>query len=267
LYAYRGLVGVGGFVPSTGLQEHIDPGTMAIVFGGNGFFGYVYSDSSGTPKTSGLASPGDTLTWWSTYHIKDCPDTKSIDQEAVLRDLRERHGNWRLPVIQKIINSVNLETMYPVWTTPELPTWHRDGLMLIGDAAHTLPPTSGQGSSQALEDVESFALFLSHYLKENQSRKEEEPAASKLAIKQAAEKHMALRRPRIKRILDRAKQMNSKKQNLNIFEEFFFYFILYIICELETPLPLCASHFQYAESVSLTIDSFFRFSLLTTWCC
>lgn len=207
---------------------------MNIVFGGNGFFGYVYSNSSGVPDSSGIAAPGDTLTWWSTYYTKDCPDTKSIDQEAVLQDLRKRHGNWRLPVIQKIINSVKLETMYPVWTTPMLPTWHRDGLVLLGDAAHTLPPTSGQGTSQALEDVESFSLFLSHYLKAQDCGEESnEQSTVKSAIKEAAEKHMNLRQPRVKAILDRARQMESKKQNLNIFQEFFLYFILYMICEFE----------------------------------
>lgn len=214
---------------------------MTIVFGGNGFFGYVYSDSAGSPKPSGTASPGDIVTWWSTYYTQDCPDTKSIDREAVLRDLRKRHGNWRLPVIQKIINSVELETMYPVWTTPELPTWHRDGLILLGDAAHTLPPTSGQGSSQALEDVESFTLFLSHYLKASDSTQSDEQATYTLAIKQAAEKHMALRQPRVKKILDEARQRQSKKQNLNIFEEFFLYFILYVICKL-TSQPQCTCH-------------------------
>lgn len=203
---------------------------MNLVFGGNGFFGYVYSDSAGTADSTGVAPPGDTLTWWSTYSIKDCPDTKSIDREAVLRDLRERHGNWRLPVIQKIISSVKLETMYPVWTTPELPTWHRDGLILLGDAAHTLPPTSGQGTSQALEDVESFTLFLSHYLKADHSETESDERTT-AAIKQAAENHMALRQPRVKKILDSARQRGSKKQNLNILEELFLYFFLYIICE------------------------------------
>ncbi|KAK2759326.1 hypothetical protein FQN54_002804 [Arachnomyces sp. PD_36] len=239
---YEGFTGVGGFIPSADLKSDIDPGTMTIVFGGNGFFGYVYSNSTGTlaPYSTSTASPGDTVTWWSTYYCKDCPDTKSIDREAVLRDLRKRHGNWRLPVIQKIINSVELETMWPVWTTPELPTWHRDGLILIGDAAHTLPPTSGQGTSQALEDVESFTLCLSHYLKAKYSESGTEvngQAIYKQAINQAAQKHMVLRRPRVKKILDRARQMESKKQNMNIFEEFFLYFILYMISFMPKGAP------------------------------
>ena len=260
----RGLVGVGGFVPSADLQAHIDPGTMAIVFGGNGFFGYVYSESAGSstdqPLPYGTALPGDTLTWWSTYYVKDCPDPKSIDREAVIQDLRKRHGNWRLPVIQKIINSVSLETMYPVWTTPELPTWHRDGLILLGDAAHTLPPTSGQGSSLALEDSESFALFLSHFLKTNYDNPQANQAATeKLAIKQASEKHMKLRQPRIKVILDRARQMESKKQNLNIFEEFFLYFILKIIREQMPSSPLSPNPLFLTPFLTY-------FSFPTTWC-
>jgi 2-polyprenyl-6-methoxyphenol hydroxylase-like FAD-dependent oxidoreductase len=34
-----------------------------------------------------------------------------------------------------------------------VPTWHRDNLILVGDAAHAALPTSGQGACQALEDA------------------------------------------------------------------------------------------------------------------
>lgn len=67
--------------------------------------------------------------------------------------------------MQKVIKSITVTNMYPTWTVPPLPTWERDGVVLVGDAAHALPPSSGQGSSQALEDVEAFALFLGHYMR------------------------------------------------------------------------------------------------------
>lgn len=98
---------------------------MTLVFGGNGFFGYFFSNTSpSSPNRDSpyhLSEPGDTVTWWSTYSIAECPtDPKTIDKEDVSRQLRERHGNWRDPVVQNIVNSIEaVENVYPAWTTPE----------------------------------------------------------------------------------------------------------------------------------------------------
>lgn len=242
----RGLVGVGGFIPaSPDIKDHIEKGAMTFVFGGNGFFGYFFANTSlSAPHRDSpyhISEPGDTVTWWSTYSIDKCPENpKNIDREDVSRQLRERHGKWRDPVIQKIVNSVQVQTVYPAWMTPELPTWERDGVVLLGDAAHALPSTSGQGASQALEDVESFALFLSHYLR--QAYRNHVPLngaqvalglaeIEKQTIKLAAKKHMDLRMPRVKQILERTRQMQSSKKQMNILKEFFMYLVLWIIGE------------------------------------
>lgn len=67
-------------------------------------------------------------------------------------------------LLAKIIQFLHVESMYPIWTLP-LPTWEQDGVVLIRNAAHALPSSSGQFSSQALEDGEAFVLFLAHYLR------------------------------------------------------------------------------------------------------
>ncbi|KKZ63826.1 hypothetical protein EMCG_01931 [[Emmonsia] crescens] len=233
-----GMVGIGGFMPLADVSPNIEAGAMTIVFGGNGFFGYAPSDTSTEAPNrhipQGIMPPGKTVMWWSTYAINECPNPKTIDKEAVKQDLQKRHGNWRNPVIQKIISSVEVETMYPVWTTPELPTWERDGVVLIGDAAHTLPPTSGQGTSQALEDVECFSMFLAHYLRQGydcRSLTATEVETAKVAISQTSTKYMEMRQPRVKDILTKAKQMENKKRDLNIFEEWMLYLVLFIIGE------------------------------------
>ena len=41
-----------------------------------------------------------------------------------------------------------------------LETWHRGRVILIGDAAHAMLPTQGQGASQAIEDAEALGAFF-----------------------------------------------------------------------------------------------------------
>lgn len=41
-----------------------------------------------------------------------------------------------------------------------LPTWTKGRVILIGDAAHAMLPTQGQGASQALEDAEALGAFF-----------------------------------------------------------------------------------------------------------
>lgn len=41
-----------------------------------------------------------------------------------------------------------------------LTTWTKGKVILIGDAAHAMLPTQGQGASQALEDAEALGAFF-----------------------------------------------------------------------------------------------------------
>lgn len=231
-------MGVGGFVPVTAsLRQHVDKGTMNFIFGGNGFFGYFYADSapSAAHRDSAyhVSEPGDRMAWWSTYAMDDCPtDPRHIDRDAVAAQLRERHRGWADPVVQDIITGerTTIESVYPTWTAPELPTWERDGVVLVGDAAHALPPTSGQGSSQALEDVEAFTLFLAHELRDAyRAPSETQMLTEKSAVTTAAKRYMALRQPHVKRILDHARRMQNNKRDMTVVEEWIMYAVMWIM--------------------------------------
>ncbi|KAL7892073.1 hypothetical protein HDV63DRAFT_398842 [Trichoderma sp. SZMC 28014] len=221
---YEGLVGIGGFIPAGGLAEFVEKGSMNFIFGGNGFFGYYIAESDPSDpnrENPHVASePGETLAWWSTYEIKECPDRSTLDMDDVSRHLRERHAQWKDPVIQRIIKSARVSHMYPTWTSPPLPTWERDGVVLLGDAAHALPSTSGQGVSQALEDCEAFVLFLAHQMKRRDTSK---PDAEKQAAVKAARQFMDLRKPRVTEILESAKKIQNSKRDMGIVREYAMY--------------------------------------------
>ncbi|KAH8690833.1 hypothetical protein BGW36DRAFT_306426 [Talaromyces proteolyticus] len=237
-HQYEGLVGIGGFIPITPtLRRHIDKGCMNLVFGGNGFFGYFPDTSSLSSPARGsvydVSEPGDQLAWWSTYAMEECPqDPRNIDRESVIRELQTRHASWKDPVVREIIRDKNLkiENVYPTWTAPEIPTWERDGVVLVGDAAHALPSTSGQGSSQAFEDVEALTLFLAHELHAAYGNPlETQIMTEKTAIAAASKKYVALRKPHVKQILDHARKMQNSKRNMSVVEEYTMYIFMWIM--------------------------------------
>lgn len=120
---------------------------MNFILGGNGFFGYFFAESDpAAPHRDSpyyVSEPGKSLVWWSTYSADECPDPKAMNKDDVVRQLQERHADWKDPVIQTILHSLRVSNMYPTWTSPALPKWERFGVVLVGDAAHALPPTSG----------------------------------------------------------------------------------------------------------------------------
>lgn len=65
-----------------------------------------------------------------------------LDREKITALLRERHNDWSDPLIHQCLEKVNLDNVYPICYVPDLPYWGRDGCVLVGDAAHAMPPVS-----------------------------------------------------------------------------------------------------------------------------
>lgn len=178
---------------------------MVFTFGGNGFFGY----SSSAPPLS------QQLMWWSTFETTHLPDTTAIDPQVIRAALLKRHTNWHDPILQDIIHKVQVNSIYPTWTLPELPHWGERGIVLVGDAAHALDPTTGQGASQALEDAQTLALVLAH--------------SSTPDIDAGIKLFHGIRAPRIAAIVARGKKLAGRKADVGIVKEYFMYVFLWLL--------------------------------------
>jgi 2-polyprenyl-6-methoxyphenol hydroxylase-like FAD-dependent oxidoreductase len=96
------------------------------------------------------------------YIVEDAQDRSTLtpaEQLGVLRELSESyHGPW--DDIREDLNDPS-RVNYTWFETHLLEApWNRGRVVLIGDAAHTCPPTLAQGAAQALEDAAVLAELL-----------------------------------------------------------------------------------------------------------
>jgi 2-polyprenyl-6-methoxyphenol hydroxylase-like FAD-dependent oxidoreductase len=163
--------------------------------------------------------------WWSTFETSTLPDTKDVDPLVIQLALFDRHKHWKDPVVQHVIKNAEVESIYPTWTLPTLPHWGEKGIVLIGDAAHAMDPTTGQGASQALEDSQTFALLLAELL----DAEHYGCAPDSYNIDKAIKVFHEIRAPRIDAIVRRGKKLAGKKANVGIVKEYAMYCFLWLL--------------------------------------
>ncbi|WP_431025147.1 salicylate 1-monooxygenase [Halomonas sp. H5] len=61
---------------------------------------------------------------------------------------------------QAILECIPAPTRWALHELPELPHYHRDRVLIVGDAAHAMVPHQGAGAGQALEDAYVLASLL-----------------------------------------------------------------------------------------------------------
>ena len=112
----------------------------------------------GKQGTCGLMPAGDgLLQWW--FDLRWTPGTPPPAKPVAM--LRELFGDWAPPVREVLAAVTDDEAgFFPHYRHRVPRTWGRGRVTVIGDAAHSMPPTRAQGANQALEDAWALAAAL-----------------------------------------------------------------------------------------------------------
>ncbi|KAF3479868.1 salicylate hydroxylase [Arthroderma uncinatum] len=88
--------------------------------------------------------------------------TKGADQDAVREDILDRFGDSAFPCVREMISASNSWFLFPVYKLPPGGKWCTERVMLLGDAAHAMPP-QGESIGIAIEDAILFTRTLAKY--------------------------------------------------------------------------------------------------------
>jgi 2-polyprenyl-6-methoxyphenol hydroxylase-like FAD-dependent oxidoreductase len=136
---YLQLLNTGGF--AEGISLDAEPGVMQMVFGKRCFFCYV-------------VHPNGQVWWFANPPRTTEPAgrvTGSADEwrEELVRLLKVD----RTPAVDIISATRKIQPPWPTYDFPNVPTWSRGRMIIVGDAAHATSPAAGQGASMAIEDA------------------------------------------------------------------------------------------------------------------
>jgi FAD-dependent urate hydroxylase len=138
----------GGY--ARGVRVDAEPGVMNFCFGRRCFLGYA------------VAPDGDV--WWFANppapQERDPAELAAIPEAQWRRQLLELFAGDDLPAAELVEASEHVFAGWNTYDFPTVPTWHRDRMVIIGDAAHATSPSAGQGASMALEDAVALAIAL-----------------------------------------------------------------------------------------------------------
>jgi 2-polyprenyl-6-methoxyphenol hydroxylase-like FAD-dependent oxidoreductase len=178
---YLGLLNTGGFARRVDISAA--QGTVHFIFGKRCFFGWTQHPNGevwwfanpGQPEEPAAGARIAPSAWRS--HLLDLVSADASPARAIVEATESIIGPW------------------PTHDLPNVPVWHRDRMIVIGDAAHAASPSSGQGASMAIED----ALVLARCLRDTSD------------VDTALATYERLRRRRVERVVKQGRRNGSGK--------------------------------------------------------
>lgn len=156
------MIGITAAVPAAQVslnQDHKDaPQPITILNPQKGAFVLAPQKADGSEYLIGkqklLEGPEPDREEWTKIHADKDACVNFLKQDA------EVFGPIAVGATSNIpIDKINL---WPFYVIPSLDRWASDHkrVVILGDAAHAIPPSAGQGINQAFEDVYMLALLL-----------------------------------------------------------------------------------------------------------
>lgn len=209
----RGDVLIGADGLHSTVRTLIDPATAAPRYVGQRIF-YGYSTNTYSPNTGVRGDPerfhvirGATAfgyivtrnegTWWFARVHDD-----ELDRDSLRSGTTQRWKSALSTLLQheqspalSIVNATHRILVTNAYDLPDVAAWHRNGMLIIGDAAHAASPATGQGASLALED----AVILAKALRDQPD------------VERAFTKYEQLRRERVHANIDASARLSARR--------------------------------------------------------
>jgi 2-polyprenyl-6-methoxyphenol hydroxylase-like FAD-dependent oxidoreductase len=181
---YGDMIGFGSWLPDSG----VDPtgGAYHMMFGKYGFFAYIVAEDRRT-------------LWFANVPYErrmSLAEARAEPAANWLDLLRRTFAEDNSPALG-ILGRVDPRDLLTTGTKLSLPTpkvWHRDQMIIIGDAAHAASTSSGQGASMAIES----AIELARCMRD-------------LPVPEAFAQYERLRRPRVEKVIAHGKRTDDNK--------------------------------------------------------
>jgi FAD-dependent urate hydroxylase len=145
---YLGLLNAGGLTTGPAPAElRTEPGVMQMAFGRRAFFGWV-------------TAPDDSVWWFANPPRRRPVEPGEFTPAGWRAELLELFAGDAVPAAALIRAGEEIVGPWNTWDLPRVPVWRDDRTILIGDAAHAVSPSSGQGASMAIEDAVALGRCL-----------------------------------------------------------------------------------------------------------
>lgn len=184
---YTGMGNAGGFTRTPGVGP--DGGDYRMIWGKRCFFGYTVSPDG---EVWWFANPPARTELGDDYLRAVTPDQV---KDLLISLLRDDEGP-AARIVESATGPIAVGNQYDI---PRVRAWCGDRMVIIGDAAHAVSPSTGQGVALAAEDAVTLAQCLRDYGGADGS-----PARALAAYE-------GLRRPRVERIAAWGARMGSTK--------------------------------------------------------
>ena len=125
----------------------------------------------------------------------------AADKDEVVRIFTRNKESWP-DLVQSAIENIDKDsiTLWPYYAVPRLEKWASPAgrVIIVGDAAHAVPPVTGQGVNQAFEDVWMLSLLLKNI-------------GTGVDFEKALAFWQSWRQERVDGILELTRRMNNKR--------------------------------------------------------